>query len=693
MNPNYRIELADNNKGRDKMASFNNGSSLDTVIKVVGVGNGGCNAVNRMIEEGLENVEFIAMNTDSQALSRSNAPTRVVLGDRVTQGLGAGTDPEKGAEAAREDIAKIEELVSGANLVFIASSFGGGTGTGASPVVAEAAKKAGALTIGVVTKPFEYEGKLKMNRAEAGIDKMLTVVDSLIIIPNENLYDMVDMDNYSYEQALSVVDDILRQGVQGISDIITQTGFINVDFADVKTMISLSNGRAHLGIGVGKGDDRLQKAINNAFENPLLDVSSIKNARGILANIVCPKDFAMKEYREASKIINNYANENANIKIGVCPKEELKDEIIVTIVATGFDANSKNDSENKDVDSHANDIINKSVTSNKKDEVINNNTNTSNNTVTNMAAAPVVESKSDNKVDDKKVNDKEEVNNNKSEINKVEVNEKIIAESKTASKNIAENIVEIDNINTIVKEPEEEKEVELESLNVNKNADIHESSVKQDNQDNNVKTEEIKSDINIKEEIKEVVKEEIKEIKEEVREEEIDKLDKKEEKTKIEEAEVKDNKEYSSDSFESKINNLKKPLMVKTNRFNTSDNELSINENNKKDEEFNRTIVNNVNNNKNIEHSQKYETKNSTISSKAVEKIAEEMRFDDEEKKNTPHSNDFKMPFDVVSDDYMDKHNKLGYKMSIFGETSSADTDLEKPAFLRRQIQARNTMR
>ena len=468
MNPNYRIELADNMKGSEKMAFNNDSSSLDTVIKVIGIGNGGCNAVNRMIEEGLKDVEFIAMNTDAQALSRSNAPTRIVLGDRVTQGLGAGTDPDKGAEAAREDIANIEEVVSGANLIFIASSFGGGTGTGASPVVAEAAKKAGALTIGVVTKPFEYEGKLKMSRAESGIDKMLTVVDSLIIIPNENLYDMVDMDDYSYEEALSVVDDVLRQGVQGISDIITQTGFINVDFADVKTMISLSNGRAHLGIGVGKGDDRLQKAITNAFENPLLDVSSIKNARGILANIVCPKDFAMKEYREASKIINNYANDNANIKIGVCPKEDLKDEIIVTIVATGFDANAKNNFENKDIDSNANDIINKSVTVNKN-EIINNNSNTSNDTVTNKTAAPVLESKAYKKVDDKK---EEVIKNNKEESNKVEVNEKIIAESKTASKNIAENIVEIDNINTIVKEPQEEKEVELETVNANSKINI-----------------------------------------------------------------------------------------------------------------------------------------------------------------------------------------------------------------------------
>lgn len=666
MNPNYRIQLADNMKGSEKMAFKNDSSSLDTVIKVIGVGNGGCNAVNRMIEEGLKDVEFIAMNTDAQALSRSNASTRIVLGDRVTQGLGAGTDPDKGAEAAREDIANIEEVVSGANLVFIASSFGGGTGTGASPVVAEAAKKAGALTIGVVTKPFEYEGKLKMSRAESGIDKMLTVVDSLIIIPNENLYDMVDMDDYSYEEALSVVDDILRQGVQGISDIITQTGFINVDFADVKTMISLSNGRAHLGIGVGKGDDRLQKAITNAFENPLLDVSSIKNARGILANIVCPKDFAMKEYREASKIINNYANDNANIKIGVCPKEDIKDEIIVTIVATGFDANSKNDSENKDVDSHANDIINKSVTSNKKDEVINNNTNISNDAVTNKRAEAVVESKSDNKVDDKKVNDKEELNNkpeinkvevnNKSEVNKVEINEKIIAESKTASKNIAENIIEIDNINTIVKEPEEEKEVELETAQTK-------TEVEAVNIINNKAADKI-----------------VEEAKQEIKEQVLVSNNN----------DIHETKEYK---FENNIRNLKKPLITKTNRFNNINennfieeeskssisNEENYNKNDDVIETFNRTIVNN-----NSEYAHRYETR---------ERISEEMRFEDEEKHNNPHSDYHKKPFDIVSDDYMEKHNKMGSKMSIFGETYTVDTDLEKPAFLRRQIQARNTMR
>lgn len=346
MNSNYNsIELADNSNNNN--IDF---SGLKTVIKVIGIGNGGCNAVNRMIEEGLDGVEFIAMNTDAQALSRSNAQNRMVLGSRTTGGQGAGTDPEKGAEAAREDIAKIEEIVSNTDLVFIASSFGGGTGTGASPIVAEAAKKAGALTIGVITKPFVDEGKFKMKRAEAGIEKMLNVVDSLIIIPNENLYSMVDLDDYTYEEALAVVDDILRQGVQGISDIITQSGTMNVDFADVKTMISISNGRAHLGIGVGKGDDRLHKAIKNAFENPLLDVASIKNANGILANIVCPKDFTMKEYREASRIINSYASDNANIKIGVCRRDEINDEIAVTIVATGFDSNKADENTNNSLE-------------------------------------------------------------------------------------------------------------------------------------------------------------------------------------------------------------------------------------------------------------------------------------------------------------------------------------------------------
>ncbi|TXJ21636.1 cell division protein FtsZ [Brachyspira aalborgi] len=384
MDSKYRIELADNSKMNSNINSFN--VSLGTVIKVIGVGNGGCNAVNRMIEEKLNGVDFVAMNTDKQALSRSNAETKIVLGERVTQGLGAGTDPEKGAEAAKEDVAKIEEIINGANLVFIASSFGGGTGTGASPVVAEIAKKCGALTIGVVTKPFKYEGKLKMNRAEAGIEKMFSVVDSLIIIPNENLYDMVDAENYGYTEAFSIIDDILRQGVQGISDIITQTGFgVNVDFADVRTMIALSNGRAHLGIGIGKGENRIEKAISNAFENPLLDVSSIKNSRGVLANIVAPKDFGLKEYGEAAEKINSYAHEEANIKIGTCIDESLNDEIRVTIVATGFEDNSNENknTENKDLESDKNDIKDNNIKNdlNTNNIIENNENNNSNETI------------------------------------------------------------------------------------------------------------------------------------------------------------------------------------------------------------------------------------------------------------------------------------------------------------------------
>ena len=426
MEAKYRIELADNSKGSANMNSLLNDSG--TVIKVIGVGNGGCNAVNRMIEEGLSGVDFVAMNTDKQALSRSNAETKIVLGERVTQGLGAGTDPEKGAEAAREDVAKIEEIINGANLVFIASSFGGGTGTGASPVVAEISKKCGALTIGVVTKPFKYEGKLKTNRAESGIEKMFSVVDSLIIIPNENLYDMVDAENYGYTGAFSIIDDILRQGVQGISDIITQTGFgVNTDFADVRTMISLSNGRAHLGIGIGKGENRVEKAITNAFENPLLDVSSIRNSRGVLANIVAPKDFGLKEYREATERISGYAHEDANIKIGTCIDENLNDEIRVTIVATGFEDNSNenNNMENKDSKSDKSDIKEDNTNTNNANN-INNENNNSNETITNKTEEinlnnlnekkePVITKFDFRKItsEDKSKNDyKEDINNN-----------------------------------------------------------------------------------------------------------------------------------------------------------------------------------------------------------------------------------------------------------------------------------------
>lgn len=595
MDSKYRIELDENSKGSMAMNSYNNLSSLDTVIKVIGVGNGGCNAINRMIAEGLENVDFIAMNTDAQALSRSNAPTRIVLGDRVTQGLGAGTDPEKGAEAAREDVAKIEEIVSGANLVFIASSFGGGTGTGASPVVAEAAKKAGALTIGVVTKPFEYEGRLKMERAEAGIEKMLTVVDSLIIIPNENLYDMVDMDNYKYEEALAVVDDILRQGVQGISDIITQVGFINVDFADVKTMISLSNGRAHLGIGVGKGDDRLHKAITNAFENPLLDVASIKNARGILANIVCPKDFGMKEYREASKIINNYANENANIKIGVCTKEDIKDEIIVTIVATGFDNNSNNSDDKK------------------------------------------IEDKESNTIKDDKVNDvSNEVKNTNIENNSNNVQE-------TQKSDFVADVVDIEEKTNVDIEVNRENLDEIKSSKMDAIIGNYIKNIK-------------KSDNNIEEEIE-------------------------------------NNNDISNNkyviNFKNKIEEMKKPVIVKSgfSRLNL-ENELKSN-----NLDINLSS-DNILRDDDVAEEYEEELEHSKMSSKEEAKdyrpmAAVELNSVLEDEVNT----EIKAisPFEIMPEEEMQKHNNLGAKLPFADE--SVDTDYEKPAFLRRQLQVRNINR
>ncbi|WP_041747538.1 cell division protein FtsZ [Brachyspira pilosicoli] len=599
MDSKYRIELDENSKGSMAMNSYNNLSSLDTVIKVIGVGNGGCNAINRMIAEGLENVDFIAMNTDAQALSRSNAPTRIVLGDRVTQGLGAGTDPEKGAEAAREDVAKIEEIVSGANLVFIASSFGGGTGTGASPVVAEAAKKAGALTIGVVTKPFEYEGRLKMERAEAGIEKMLTVVDSLIIIPNENLYDMVDMDNYKYEEALAVVDDILRQGVQGISDIITQVGFINVDFADVKTMISLSNGRAHLGIGVGKGDDRLHKAITNAFENPLLDVASIKNARGILANIVCPKDFGMKEYREASKIINNYANENANIKIGVCTKEDIKDEIIVTIVATGFDNNSNNSDDKKIEDKESNTI---------KDDKVNDVSNEVKNTNIENNSNNVQETqKSDFVVDVADVVDIEEKANVDIEVNR-------------------ENLDEI-------------KSSKMDAIIGNYIKNIKKS-------DNNIIEEEIENNNDIS------------------------------------------NNKYVI-NFKNKIEEMKKPVIVKSgfSRLNL-ENELKSN-----NLDINLSS-DNILRDDDVAEEYEEELEHSKMSSKEEAKdyrpmAAVELNSVLEDEVNTERK--AISPFEIMPEEEMQKHNNLGAKLPFADE--SVDTDYEKPAFLRRQLQVRNINR
>ncbi|MEK6797058.1 MAG: cell division protein FtsZ [Spirochaetota bacterium] len=309
-----------------------------TIIKVVGVGGGGVNAINRMIDMGIKNVEMIAVNTDRQALSVALADTSLVIGEKITGGLGAGMDPVKGEASAREDAGKIEQALRGAHLVFITSGFGGGTGTGAAPVIAEIAKGMGALVVGIITKPFEMEGSLRMKIAEDGIKKMLSVVDSLILIPNENLFRILG-DRTPYQEAIRAADDVLRQGVAGISDIITiPNTFVNIDFADIRTMIELSRGRAHMGIGSGKDDDRVKKAMDAALHNPLLDIDNIHGAKGILANIVCSKDFSIAEYREAAALLESYADSDARIKIGVTSDESLKEEIRVTVIATGFEA-------------------------------------------------------------------------------------------------------------------------------------------------------------------------------------------------------------------------------------------------------------------------------------------------------------------------------------------------------------------
>lgn len=307
-----------------------------TRIKVVGVGGGGGNAVNRMVDMQLSHVEFISINTDRQAMAQSKADVKLVIGESLTGGLGAGTNPERGEQAALEDAKQIEEALKDSDMIFVASGFGGGTGTGASPVIARIAKELGALTVGVITKPFRMEGTLKMQRAEEGIKRMLDIVDSLIVIPNQNLIEILP-DDTTYENALRVADDVLHSGVRGISDIITIAGTtVNVDFADVKTMLEISKGRAHMGIGMGKGDDRITKAVEHALNNPLLEVDNIKGAKGVLGNILGPKDLSLKEFETAMNMIHEYAAEGANIKIGTCTSKDYEDEVKITIVATGF---------------------------------------------------------------------------------------------------------------------------------------------------------------------------------------------------------------------------------------------------------------------------------------------------------------------------------------------------------------------
>ncbi|SKA83475.1 cell division protein FtsZ [Caloramator quimbayensis] len=303
-------------------------------IKVVGVGGGGNNAVNRMIEFGLKGVEFISVNTDKQALYLSKAGQKIQIGDKLTKGLGAGANPEIGQKAAEETKEEITQALKGADLVFITAGMGGGTGTGAAPVVAEIAKELGILTVGVITKPFVFEGKQRMLNAEQGVARLKEKVDTLVTIPNDRLLQVVDKKT-PITEAFKIADDVLRQGVQGISDLITIPGLINLDFADVKT-IMLNRGLAHMGVGKASGENRAVEAAKQAISSPLLE-TTINGATGVLLNITGGSNLTLFEVNEAADQVKQAADADANIIFGAVIDESLDDEIRITVIATGFD--------------------------------------------------------------------------------------------------------------------------------------------------------------------------------------------------------------------------------------------------------------------------------------------------------------------------------------------------------------------
>lgn len=298
-------------------------------LKVIGVGGGGTNAVNRMIEAKIQGVEFIAINTDGQALNRSNADIRLRIGDALTKGLGAGANPEIGQRAALESKDEILGVLQGADMIFITAGMGGGTGTGAAPVIAQMARELGALTVGVVTKPFIFEGRIRQNQAEKGVATLKENVDTLITIPNERLLQIVDK-NTSIVEAFRMADDVLRQGVQGISDLITITGLINVDFADVKTIMSTA-GSALMGIGLAKGEDRAVQAAKSAINSALLE-TSIEGSKGVLLNITGSSNLTLSDVNEAAAIITDAVDPDANIIFGAVIDESLGEEIRVTVI-------------------------------------------------------------------------------------------------------------------------------------------------------------------------------------------------------------------------------------------------------------------------------------------------------------------------------------------------------------------------
>ncbi len=312
---------------------FNEEARNDARIKVIGVGGGGNNAVNRMIDSGMENIEFIVANTDLQALRMSRAATKIQLGVKLTNGLGAGANPEIGRKAALEDSDKIIEVLEGADMIFVTAGLGGGTGTGAAPIIASLASEMGALTVAVVTKPFAFEGKRRMQQAERGISELMESVDTTIVIPNEKLLAVAE--NAGFFESFRIADDILRQGVQGISDIITIPGIINRDFADVRAIMA-GMGYAVMGTATAAGEHRTVEAAQRAIASPLLEAGAIDGARGILINITGSNSLKLAEVQQACTIIQGAAHEDANIIFGAVMDEKMKDSVKITVIATGF---------------------------------------------------------------------------------------------------------------------------------------------------------------------------------------------------------------------------------------------------------------------------------------------------------------------------------------------------------------------
>ncbi len=318
------------------------------VIKVIGVGGGGCNAVNRMVEAGLQGVEFIAVNTDRQALNRCVAETKIQIGEKLTRGLGAGANPEIGQRAAEETLDEISAIIEGADMIFVTAGMGGGTGTGAAPIIAKTARDMGILTVGVVTKPFSFEGAKRRKQAELGIGFLKRYVDSLVVVPNDKLLQNCEK-NTSMLEAFRMADDVLRQGVQGISDLISDFALINVDFADVKSVMT-DRGIAHMGTGHGHGENRAKDAVKAAVENPMLE-TTISGAKAILLYVSGGYDLGMLEASEIAGMVEEQADRDCILIFGAAVNEEMEDEVAITVIATGFGEGLEKDQEEKETSS------------------------------------------------------------------------------------------------------------------------------------------------------------------------------------------------------------------------------------------------------------------------------------------------------------------------------------------------------